>query len=115
MKLISLKISAVLLLLATASCIDFSDKIKKEKLSDSDFKSISINNEYSVKLPKHMKEAKNLNDEASLQYQNIFKEVYFVVIDEPIEEFKEVFIDLGEYNDSLSLLKNYKQIQLGFF
>jgi len=102
-------------LLLVSSCIDFSDNIKKKKLTDGDFNTVTVNKEYQVKLPKYMKEAQNLNDEASLQYQNIFKETYFVVIDEPKDEFKEAFIEIGEYNDSLPLLKNYKYAQLEFF
>ncbi len=108
-------IFALILLLQGSSCIDFSDNIKKEELNDESFKAITINEEYKVKLPKYMKEAQNLNDEASLQYQNIFKETYFVVIDEPKEEFKEVFLDIGEYDESMPLLKNYKNAQLEFF
>lgn len=108
-------IAALTIVLLASSCIDFSDNIKKGKLDATDFKTVTINNEYAVKLPKYMKEAKDLNDEASLQYQNIFKETYFVVLDESKEEFKEVFIDIGEYNDSISLIKNYKEVQLAFF
>ncbi len=115
MKKILKSIFALILLLQVFSCIDFSDNIKKEKLNDDSFKAITINEEYEVKLPKYMKEAQNLNDEASLQYQNIFKETYFVVIDEPKEEFKEVFLDIGEYDESLPLIKNYKNAQLEFF
>jgi len=115
MKLISQKLTVLFLLLTIVSCVDFSNNIKKEKLSDSDFKSIATNSEYVVKLPEYMKEAKDLNDEATLQYQNIYKEVYFVVLDEPKEEFKEVFLDIGEYDESISLIKNYKQTQIGYF
>lgn len=101
--------------LSIFSCIDFSDNIKKEPLSDTDFKSVIINEEYEVRLPKYMKEAQNLNYEASLQYQNLFKETYFVVIDEPSQDFIDVFKDLGEYNESKSVVKNYKDVQMQYF
>lgn len=110
--------STFILFLATLSiisCIDFSDNIKKEPLSDDDFKSVVTNEEYEVLLPKYMKEASDLNDEASLQYQNIFKETYFVVIDEPAEDFVTVFKDLDEYDESKSVVSNYKDTQLKFF
>lgn len=115
MKKILKNIFLLIVVLIIHSCIDFSDNIKKEAIKDENFIAITTNNEYLVKLPKYMKKAKNLNDEASLQYQNLFKETYFVVIDEPKNEFKEVFIDLGEYNDSISLIKNYKNIQINYF
>lgn len=47
---------------------------------------ININDQYSLELPSHMSKASNLNEEASLQYQNILKELYVIVIDEPKKE-----------------------------
>ncbi|WP_343488465.1 hypothetical protein [Allomuricauda sp. d1] len=103
------------LVLCSVSCIDFSNNVKKDKLTDDDFIAVVTNEEYEVKLPKYMKEATGLNDEASLQYQNVFKETYFVVIDEYTDDFVSVFKDLGEYDESISVVKNYKNIQLQYF
>jgi len=66
---------------------------------------------YSLEVPEYMTPATDLNAEASLQYQNVIKETYVVVIDEPKEEFIDVFADLGLYDDSLSPLENYAQFQ----
>jgi hypothetical protein len=85
---------------------------KEEKLADSDFAPVKINDEYSVKLPDYMKKAESLNDEASLQFQNTFKETYIIVIDEPKEEFITTFIELDQYDSSLSAVENYKLIQM---
>lgn len=88
---------------------------KQEVLSlETDFNAVEINGEYQMMIPKYMKEASALNDDASLQYQNLFKEAYVVVIDESKEEFVSVFRDLGEYNDSLSVVENYRDIQLKY-
>ena len=96
------------------SCMDLIDKRKENLSLEKDFKSIEINSEYTMSVPKYMKETNGLNDDASLQYQNIFKETYVVVIDEPKEEFVSIFRELGEYNDSLSVIENYRDIQLQF-
>lgn len=53
---------------------------------------VTINNKYSVELPGFLSKATNLNEEASLQYQNIFKEFYVIVLDEP----KKVLIDIAD-------------------
>ena len=58
-----------------------------------------------------MTEATDLNAEASLQYQNIVKETYVVVIDEPKEEFIKVFTGIGLYDESMSAIENYAQFQ----
>ena len=82
-----------------------------ESLSESNFSLIDIDNDYQVLIPKYMKPMPNLNDEASLQYANIFKEIYTIVINENKQEFIETFKSLGEYNDSLPPIENYKNVQ----
>ncbi|MDN5203688.1 hypothetical protein QQ008_20025 [Fulvivirgaceae bacterium BMA10] len=96
------------------SCFDFNNN-KDENLSiDKDFVPIKINNEYGIKIPSYMKKTNDLNDEASLQFQNVFKEAYIVIIDESKKEFVDTFKEIGEYNDSISVAKNYRDIQLQF-
>ena len=95
------------------SCLWPSDNSDKNILN-ADFELVRINNEYSMELPSFMDESSNLNDDASLQYQNIFKEIYVIVIDENKEEFKEVFLDLEQYDTSVSMVENYKNIQLSY-
>jgi len=111
----TLRIFAITCLLVIAnSCLDSSGNSNNSDILNSKFDLVRINNEYSIELPSFMEVSDDLNDDASLQYQNIFKEVYVIVIDENKEEFKEVFIDLGDYDDSVSMVKNYKDIQLSF-
>jgi hypothetical protein len=105
--------SSILLLSLLYACFDTTQK--EENISvDKDFNIVKINNEYKIGIPKYMKEAKDLNDEASLQYQNIFKETYIVIIDEPIDEFVDVFKELGEYDSTLSVVENYRDVQTQF-
>jgi len=86
----------------------------QEVAVDKDFNYVEVNNEYSINLPSYMKKATSLNDEASLQYQNIFKEVYTIIIDESADEFIEVFKELNEYDENESILINYRRVQLSF-
>jgi hypothetical protein len=85
---------------------------KEEKLDEAELVSVKINDEYSVKIPDYMKKAESLNDEASLQYQNVFKETYVIVIDEPKQEFVDTFEQLGEYDSTKSPIENYQIVQM---
>ncbi|NER15340.1 hypothetical protein GWK08_17935 [Leptobacterium flavescens] len=112
MKLLLKPSFLLLLCLTMTSCLNVNGD-KDENLSlDRDFSEVEINNEYKIKIPKYMDKTSDLNDEASLQYQNIFKETYVVIIDESKEDLISTFKDLGEYNDSLSVVENYRDIQL---
>ena len=97
------------------SCIDFKTKTKEEILEDSDFKEVEVEHRYRLSLPNYMRETTGLNSEASLQYQNIFKETYTIVIDESKEEFVQVFKELNQYDEDISLIKNYRDVQLQLF
>ncbi len=84
------------------------------------YQTIKIKKQYSVDLPSFLSEAENLNDEASLQYQNLLKEFYVLVIDEPKQAFanaierQDINADLDGYSDVI--LKNLRaSIQNGVF
>ena len=53
-----------------------------------------------------------LNEEASLQYQSLLKEAYLLVIDEPKAGFEEVYRDLNQYDDDLSIMQNYRDARI---
>ncbi len=46
------------------------------------FSDVKINNRYTVSIPDYLQPCSDLHKEASLQYQNIEKDVYAIVIDE---------------------------------
>lgn len=102
---------ATALIFSLSSCFDLNSK-KEETLTEADLNHVQINNEYSISLPKYMKAAKNLNDEASLQYQNVFKETYVIVIDEDKQEFIDTFKELDVYDSALSVIENYRDAQV---
>lgn len=64
-----------LLFTALASCNSNLDQTK----------SIKVKNQYSLDIPEALNKVTNLNDDASLQYQNPLKELYIIVIDETKE------------------------------
>jgi hypothetical protein len=87
------------------------DKIASSGISNTNFTLVNSNDLYQVALPDYMTEATNLSDDAALQYQNLFKELYVVVLDEPLLDFQETFQEIGLYNDSLSVIDNYTDAQ----
>ncbi|MGJ8593152.1 MAG: hypothetical protein ACSHXF_11420 [Aquaticitalea sp.] len=62
---------------------------------------VTIDNRYSLTIPKFLSEGTDLHDDASLQYQHIFKEFYVVVIDEPKDEMHSV-LELNDLTDIYS-------------
>jgi bifunctional DNA-binding transcriptional regulator/antitoxin component of YhaV-PrlF toxin-antitoxin module len=100
------------LMLNLTSCIDFKTKKPADEPSVENFNTVTINDDYQVSIPKFMRAATGLNDQASLQYQNIFKETYVIVIDEPKSGFVDVLKDMGQYDEDQSLVQNYREVQL---
>lgn len=73
---------------------------------------INVHDRYSINLPTYLTKAGDLNMEASLQYQNIYKEVYMIIIDESTEEFVKTFRELNDYDTTKSALENYANAQM---
>lgn len=89
-------------------------KLGKDEQNDVnvDLETVSINNDYSMGIPTYMTKAKSLNDEASLQFQNMFKETYVVVIDENKQEYVDAYKELSGYDTTRSVLLNYADTQM---
>lgn len=98
--------------LCFTSCIDFKTKKSTEETDMEDYNTVVVPNAYSVEIPKFMRSTTGLNEEASLQYQNIFKETYVIVIDEPKSGFVDLLKEMGQFDDSISLIQNYREIQM---
>lgn len=67
---------------------------------DNSTQTITIKKRYSLNLPNFLSAANHLHEDASLQYQNVFKEFYTIVIDEPSKDFNEMIVNepsLSEY------------------
>lgn len=71
---------------------------------------INVENRYSLDVPADFKQVKDLNEEASFQYQNALKELYVIVIDEPKSQLKKA-IDENELQDTYSnTLEGYSKL-----
>lgn len=84
-----------------------------ESVSEYNFATQTVDSLFQLDLPKYMKNIPSLHDEASLEYGNMLKAAYTIVIHEDKHEFVETFKAFGEYNDSLSPVENYLHAQKG--
>jgi len=96
------------------SCNFLSDVEKKDQVKPEDFNQVN-GPDYSISLPKYMRMATNLNDEASLQYQNLFKETYVIVLDEDIADAKNSLMGADYYDEERGFLENYVQFSQDYF
>ena len=89
----------------------------KNRLTESigEYNKVQIGDLYSIELPELMVTTYELNDEARLQFQDEEKDIYIIGIDETSEEFKAVHREYETYDETISLLENYKKIQLKSF
>ncbi|MBO0322422.1 hypothetical protein J0X14_08945 [Muricauda sp. CAU 1633] len=109
-----MKIKIVLLLTASlalslSSCMDGKKKTPESTTSQVEFHKIVVD-DYEIGIPKDMQQTTGLNNDASLQRQNIHKEIYTIVIDEPKKEFITVLNEL-DYGDEFNIAL-YRDIQL---
>ena len=58
--------------------------------NSNEVQNVNIKNQYSLELPDFLSKASNLHEDASLQYQNVLREFYVVVIDEPKQDFFDI-------------------------
>ena len=112
MQKLTLPLALLFVLIVANSCVNPFNKSKDIDLKDINFTTVKIDTNYVLSIPDFMTATKELNDEASLQYMDAKSEAYVIVIDEPKAEFIDAFVNSGQYNDSLSIVENYCQIQL---
>ncbi|MDM1085864.1 hypothetical protein [Myroides odoratimimus] len=63
---------------------------------------VTVEDKYSLSIPSFLTKVTNLNSDASLQYQHVWKEFYIIVIDESKDEMKTVL----EENNMTSFYHN---------
>jgi hypothetical protein len=85
-----------------------------EKPQPLELDQVSVNDDYSIGIPKFMTKATSLNDEASLQYQNLFKETYVIVIDESRQAFIDALVAAEIYDSTKSVIDSYTDTQIQF-
>lgn len=95
---------------------DLIESLKKieENLDKAEYKTVEIDGVYAMEVSDALKEYPGLNEDASLEYANIYKEKYIIVIDEDKNDFVDVYKEIGEYDDSKSVIENYEYVQSNF-
>lgn len=83
---------------------------------ESETKTVTVKREaYSVDLPDFLSETNMLNEEASLQYQNLLKQFFVVVLDEPKGDLETALQDSGlDYLYSADL-RGYSELVVNNF
>ena len=112
-------------MISLTSCLEIMDEAAKavskstdrasESTSVSNYQTISVDSLYRLDVPKYMKEMGSLHPQASLQYANIYKEAYTIVLHENKYDFVEIFKELEEYDSRLSIIENYVIVQKKMF
>jgi hypothetical protein len=103
----------VLILLTTLAFTACTPNKKVEEKSASvALTPVSINDQYAMSVPEYMSKASSLNEGASLQYQNLFKEAYVIVIDEEKEVYVNSYKELSVYDTTRSVISNYTDTQI---
>jgi hypothetical protein len=102
-----MKIFPILLLFALLMGCTDSKEVKT--------RTVIIEERYSLELPTFLREAKDLHEDASLQYQNRIKDYYVIVIDEPKQDLENVLEEEDLTEEYTSDLKGYTKLLLDGF
>lgn len=100
------------IIIAFHSCKSETVKDAKKLSLNKNFELVKVKGNYQVKVLDYMVSTKILNDEASLQYMNTLKEEYIIVMDEPKQEFIDVYTGFNSYDKEKPALINYRDIQI---
>lgn len=123
MKKKNLFITAIVATTILASCSSSSTSSEDEssslldaisEIAETNYETVEVSGLYSMKIPDFMKSTTTLNTDASLQYNNLYKEKYIIVIDEDKQEFIDAFKEIDEYDESMSVVDNYASVQLQY-
>ncbi|NAY90615.1 hypothetical protein GTQ34_01675 [Muricauda sp. JGD-17] len=101
--------------LIVTSCVDSNKKAKdatNNQTAENGFKEVKVGNEYFLSLPDFMENARGLNNQASLQYQNTDKEIYTIVIGEPKARLEPLLKPTKGKHADKSLISMYTEIQM---
>ncbi len=95
------------------------EEMKEEEvfsdLSVSNMDEKKVNDQYSILIPSNFSISNTLNPDASLQYNNLAQEKYFIVIDESKQDFIDVMMEGGLYDENVALVDNFAGLQISGF
>lgn len=76
---------------------------------------VTVEDKYSLSIPSFLTKVTNLNSDASLQYQHVWKELYVIVIDESRDEVKKALEENNLTNFYHNDLEGYSELLLDSF
>ncbi len=94
------------------------DDLKEIEVGDVVYENMEekkVNDTYSIQIPSDFSITTTLNKDASLQYNNLAQERYFIVIDESKQDFVDAMIEGDIYNEELSVVDNFAEVQISGF
>ncbi len=94
---------------------DLLDDTTVEELAKTSVVRKEVNDTYAIQIPSDLTMTTSLNDDASLQYNNVYSEKYIIVIDEDKALFEDAMNEADLYDDDMSLIGNFAEIQLSSF
>ena len=71
-------------------------------------KEVNVRSKYQLRVPSLLTSTNDLNPDASLQMQNTFRDMYILIFDEKKEEVLEDLRTYRNYDETVSLLENYR-------
>ncbi|MDX5321582.1 MAG: hypothetical protein LPK45_10670, partial [Bacteroidota bacterium] len=97
-----------IILMGCLSCGNGQERLNLDK----DFQKVEVPGEFSIRLPNYLGEDTSLHEDAILAYQNEFREVAVIVLDEYQEDLRESLPMLDSYVDTASFIANYLLAQI---
>jgi hypothetical protein len=97
----------MLLIVSVSACLPTGREEKEKKSTE--WKTITSDN-FTLRVPAHLKEATELHEDAVVQLQNPIKEFYTIVIEESQEEFHNALITGGLQDDFHTNLEGYSTL-----
>lgn len=75
--------------------------------SETKINTVKVADKYSIDMPDYLTKTDDLNEDASLQYQNVIRECYAIVIDESKQELYDVIAASEELDDYPQSMEGY--------
>ena len=76
---------------------------------------VEVDNKYSLVIPSFLNEVDNLNEEASLQYQNLLRSFYIIAIDETKNEIQKALVQGNLLDVYANDIQGYSDLLLAAF
>lgn len=120
MILFKFALAGLVLVFVSASCtspsVDSDDKFINQikEAASTRFNTKKVNGLYSIDIPDFMVATTELNREASLQYNNLYKEKYIIVLDENKNDFIQDLKDYGIFDEDEEMLDVFAEAKESF-